>query len=404
MMTSGSCSSSGIDIQEFSQDTSVSKEIMILETDINMAMSEQVNVLSPNNFKVAQKSLEEAKRSIDNHNETRDALHKIALGHAYLKRAYKIANIAHSNIEDVLVARRQAINAGAPVFFPNNFQKIDNLLKNITLGLENDNSERSPENRTTLKEIYLELELDAVKHVYLSRSRETIVKAINDGAKTLAPESLAIAVKNFRETFAYITEHRHDLNQITKLSQTVSQNADQVMQLTRVALENTKNRNSDERYAYLDQININQSALKRDENDLFEKARREFTNDEAQVYKQGNTLTIRLRGLEFPSSKALLKGQDFLLLGKLQRVIKDFGNSSVIVEGHTDSIGNSRINEKISYDRAQTVRDYLLSIDVLPPDKISVIGAGYLKPIATNKTALGRAENRRVDVIIKVLR
>jgi outer membrane protein OmpA-like peptidoglycan-associated protein len=404
MMTSGSCSSSGIEVLEFPENTSASQEIRKLETEINTAISEQVNVLSPSTFKIAQKSLEDAKLASENHNETNDVLHKIAIARAYLKRANQIAKRAHSNIKDVVFARQQAINAGAPVFFPNNFQKSDTLLQNLTLGFENDNSERSLENRSVLKEIYLDLELDAIKHVYLSHSRETIVRAINDGAKKIAPETLAIAVKNFKETFAYIRDHRHDLDQITKLSQNLSQNADQLMQITRVTQDNTIKGQSDERYAYIDQININQSALKRDENDLFEKARREFTKDEAEVYKQGNTMTIRLRGLEFPSSKALLKRQDFLLLGKVQRVIKDFGNSSVIVEGHTDSIGDSRINQKISHERAQTVRDYLLSIDVLPPDKISAVGAGYMKPIATNKTASGRAENRRVDVIIKVLR
>jgi outer membrane protein OmpA-like peptidoglycan-associated protein len=380
----------------------MTQELLVFETAMNNAIEEQLNILSPNTFKVAQKSLEDANSGIQKNKDKKFILHQIAIGRAYLKRASQIATLSHSFIEDVVFARRQAVSAGGPALFPNKFQKQDKILQNITLGFEYDTSPRAPENRSALRDAYLELELDAVKDAYLGRSRKTIVEAINGGAKTYASESLATAIKNYKDAYEYITNHRHDINQISRLSEALGQSADQVMQLTQLALENAKKKQTDERFSSVDQINIKQSAVDRKVSDKFEKARLEFTKNEAEVYKQGNTLTIRLRGLEFPSSKAVLKGEDFSLLGKVQRVIRDFGNSSVVVEGHTDSIGDSSINEKISFERAKTVRDYLLSIDILPAERIKAMGLGYKKPLATNKTISGRAQNRRVDVIITV--
>jgi outer membrane protein OmpA-like peptidoglycan-associated protein len=140
----------------------------------------------------------------------------------------------------------------------------------------------------------------------------------------------------------------------------------------------------------------------KNKNDMLEKARSEFTKNEAEVYQKGNTLTVRLRGLSFPSAKSDLSRSNFPLLAKVQKVIKDFGSTDVIVEGHTDSIGGKIANNKISQDRAQTVRDYFISNGMLSEDKIKAIGYGENGPLASNKTAAGRAQNRRVDVIIKL--
>lgn len=97
---------------------------------------------------------------------------------------------------------------------------------------------------------------------------------------------------------------------------------------------------------------------------------------------------IRLRGLKFPVAQAVLKGSNFPLLAKVQKVIKDFGKSTVVVEGHTDSVGGKIINEKLSTAGSD-------------PVTITAVGYDYQKPLATNKTSVGRAQNRRVDILIQ---
>jgi len=71
-----------------------------------------------------------------------------------------------------------------------------------------------------------------------------------------------------------------------------------------------------------------------------------------------------------------------------------------VVEGHTDSIGSDATNEELSYRRAQTVHDYLIERGV-PAEKIRAVGYGKSRPVADNTTAEGRANNRRVEIIIQ---
>ena len=80
------------------------------------------------------------------------------------------------------------------------------------------------------------------------------------------------------------------------------------------------------------------------------------------------------------------------------KVMKDKPNMRVSVEGHTDSIGSDAYNQKLSERRAQAVRDYLVSQGI-DAARISVKGWGKAKPVASNKTEAGRAENRRVEII-----
>ncbi len=71
------------------------------------------------------------------------------------------------------------------------------------------------------------------------------------------------------------------------------------------------------------------------------------------------------------------------------------------IEGHTDNIGDKRINEKIGMERAEAVKRYLYEQYQIPLHKMNVISYGEEKPVAPNKTRDGRAQNRRV--VIKVL-
>jgi len=71
------------------------------------------------------------------------------------------------------------------------------------------------------------------------------------------------------------------------------------------------------------------------------------------------------------------------------------------VEGHTDSIGDARANEKLGLARAEEVKRYLYETHKVPLHKINVISYGETKPASTNKTKAGRAENRRI--VVRVL-
>jgi outer membrane protein OmpA-like peptidoglycan-associated protein len=135
-------------------------------------------------------------------------------------------------------------------------------------------------------------------------------------------------------------------------------------------------------------------------NELFNQVQGYFEPREAETYKMGNQLVIRLKGIQFPVGKSVILPKNYTLLSKVQRAIRTMGDVDVVIEGHTDSTGSSELNEHLSEQRADAVRQYLVANETLSYDKIIAVGYGPIRPIAPNKTAAGRALNRRIDLII----
>jgi len=135
-------------------------------------------------------------------------------------------------------------------------------------------------------------------------------------------------------------------------------------------------------------------------NELYTEVKGYFTSDEAEIYKQGNRLIIRLRAMQFPVGQAVIMPSNYGLVSKVQRSIRTFGEPDVVIEGHTDSTGSPELNEHLSQQRADSVRDYLIANGILSEDKIVAIGYGSKRPLASNETEMGRAINRRIDVVI----
>jgi len=135
-------------------------------------------------------------------------------------------------------------------------------------------------------------------------------------------------------------------------------------------------------------------------NQKFIETQNSFRADEAEVYKKGNQLIVRLKGMQFPVGTALIMPENYQLLSKVQRAIKLFENPSVVIEGHSDSTGSDEINNILSQQRADAVKDYFIANNTLAKSKIVAMGYGSSKPVASNATDVGRAANRRIDVVV----
>ena len=127
-----------------------------------------------------------------------------------------------------------------------------------------------------------------------------------------------------------------------------------------------------------------------------------FAPSEARVYRQGESLVISLTGVTFPVGKSAIDPASFGLLSKVHDAIKLFPNTSLIVEGHTDSDGSDSANLILSQDRADAVKQYLVSNAGVNPEKISSIGYGSARPVASNQNAEGKARNRRIDLVMQI--
>jgi len=134
---------------------------------------------------------------------------------------------------------------------------------------------------------------------------------------------------------------------------------------------------------------------------LFNEVQGMFTQDQAEVYKQGKNLVIRLKTIHFPVGKDLIMPDNYALLSQVRKAIRTFSEPEVVIEGHTDSTGSAAINAQLSQKRAEAVRQYFIANGALEEQKMTAIGYGPERPLATNDTAEGRAINRRIDVIIK---
>ena len=135
-------------------------------------------------------------------------------------------------------------------------------------------------------------------------------------------------------------------------------------------------------------------------NELFEKVRTYFEPKEAEVYKREGQLVIRLKAIEFPVGQSIILPKNYALLSKVQRAVRTFDDVDLIIEGHTDSTGSEEVNDLLSEQRADAVRQYLVANETLAFDKIIAVGYGSNRPLASNKTQKGRAINRRIDLII----
>ncbi len=141
-------------------------------------------------------------------------------------------------------------------------------------------------------------------------------------------------------------------------------------------------------------------AAERAFNEKFNKVQHFFRPDEAEVYKQGNQLVIRMRGIQFPVGQAILSSDNYTLLSKVQQAIQTFGQPTVTIEGHTDSTGSAQTNQELSQKRAEAVKTYLVANKTLPINRIRAAGYGPDRPLAPNTTPEGRAINRRIDVLV----
>ena len=112
----------------------------------------------------------------------------------------------------------------------------------------------------------------------------------------------------------------------------------------------------------------------------------------------GETLAV-LEDVHFEFDDAGLTGLARTMLDEVIRMLKANLPMHVSIEGHADSIGTDRYNLSLSERRAQTVYAYLINAGI-PAERLSIRGAGEREPIADNKTASGRALNRRVEFVV----
>jgi OmpA-OmpF porin, OOP family len=109
------------------------------------------------------------------------------------------------------------------------------------------------------------------------------------------------------------------------------------------------------------------------------------------------SLNAYAKTILFDTGKSSIKAQSAAVLGDIIKILNEYPNSKFTVEGHADSVGSDANNQKLSDARANSVKEYLVENGV-NASRLSSIGYGESKPIDSNTTSKGRANNRRVEI------
>ncbi len=116
-----------------------------------------------------------------------------------------------------------------------------------------------------------------------------------------------------------------------------------------------------------------------------------------EVIKQLNEYS---RTILFDYDKSSIRQESYAALQSIADIMKEYPNTGFHIEGHTDSRGSDSYNLKLSQERASSVMTYLTTIG-MPSNRLTSEGYGEATPIATNNTAAGRQQNRRVEISLK---
>lgn len=392
---------------------------------IDSAIEGHADVLASSDLKSAQSWAKEAKEDIADNKKQDEVLEDIRKGRGYLSRAEETAAERRPRIQGVLEAREAAVKAGA-----RNFPKLSSNLKSYDDDLRseaNSLDKTSPEVYSKMQSHYMDLELAAVQETQLGKARATITGSIDSGARRKAPQSLKSAETQLRNAENIISTNRKepgsyaDAVKQANASATFLQNVmatiqqhknlaeGAAMEMVRKNMQiaglktnlNTANSEADEMNQEIDSQGrkLAQAQKSISVQQAIEAARKEFSSSEAEVFQQGDKLVVRLKSMQFTSGRSELPESSLALLAKVKDVAQSLNPSQVLVEGHTDSLGSPAQNLSLSQARAKSVATYF-GQNGLAEEKIDSVGFGFKKPIASNKSSEGRAQNRRVDIVI----
>lgn len=122
---------------------------------------------------------------------------------------------------------------------------------------------------------------------------------------------------------------------------------------------------------------------------------------DASIRREGEILVATYKNdMMFDFDSAEIKPGAYTSLDKTADILRRYENTLIQIEGHTDSVGSEEYNMELSTRRADAVAEYLVSRGVNPA-RIRTVGFGEKEPVASNDSSWGRAQNRRVEMVLE---
>ena len=122
------------------------------------------------------------------------------------------------------------------------------------------------------------------------------------------------------------------------------------------------------------------------------------------VVRQGDNITLNMpENITFGFDRSDLQPQFYPVLDNVAATLREYNQTIVEIAGHTDSKGTDAYNQALSERRASSVGNYLMGKGLMR-DRFILVGAGESRPVASNDTDAGRAQNRRVEITLVPIR
>ena len=448
LITMGGCASSQPKLTQ-EEVSSQYPQVASLNTEVKDAQAKGSEYLAPKSYETASKSLESAMNAANN-NKKDDVSEAVTKGLKAVDKMKKDTASSKELLSEVLQARKRAMAAGVATLQAEKLAEVDKNLKKTSALIEEGDIEKAKQRRPELIEGYKQLELTALKQGTAEQAKSAIANAKKQGAEKYAPktlaqseEEMALAVsildadrtqtdkaevqakkaKWLAERSAAITETVKDFDrrdytkedivlwhqaQLSTVNEPIggqlpfNESSDAVVLGLKASIDKLKSAevNYSKQLASTEKERLAMEAKDHAVNKQFETVQAMFTKEEANVYLQRQNVLISAHGFQFPSGVSEIQTVNFPLMNKIIRAIELFPNSRIEVSGHTDSTGADKINQSLSQARAEKVSKFLSEVGEIASNRITATGDGESRPVAANKTAEGRAENRRVEINI----
>lgn len=418
--------------QTLPNNANATTEIERTDQMIKEARDRQVDVLSPSNFTDAKKALDRAKEKQEKGKSNEDVLEQIAYSRGWLNEANSKAELSTTSMKDITDARAGALRAGAPSEYPKEWKKAEDQLQDITSSIEKGNMGPADKKGNDLTARFRELEVMSVTKSSLGRADENIKAAKKDNADKKAPKTWGLALMKYDNAEKLIKADPRNSEAIRRASEDAVRESNHLTEVAgKVNAGNTEDlvlmserqqrqistlrseNSSTEQELQQSQQQLSAAEMQRQEmakkqaeleksQDLMaqaQKLRSQFRPSEAEVFTDSGKLMVRLKALQFPSNQATLGPKNQAFLKKVETALGNVDAKKITIEGHTDSTGNAERNQTLSEQRAQAVEKYFVR-NGIAENQVEAVGMGPDKPISDNGTAHGRAQNRRIDLVI----
>ena len=423
---------------------------------LTQARQAGVDYLAPNGFISAQARYDEALQQAAK--ELRPAAEaSVKQGLLRLDKAEATAAQSRTIMREVLATRQRALAASADKLQPEQFNEVEDDLRDATREVEKGDLEDAKKRRPDLMTRYSQLELSSLKKDATQAAKADIAKARDKLAHKYAPKTLKLAEEELQLAISVLEANRGDTQKARTNALRASWLAERSMEIVELVKDfdqrdytsedvvlwyqeqlstinqpkgdelpfNKPNHEvikhlQDQVSALIDvesQLASLQEAEQETRKDLeqrmqaVERASREaqarydqiqamFTEAEANVYRQGHNVLLETHAFYFPVGGSEVQSENYDLLNKIVRAIKVFPSPIVVVRGHTDATGSDQNNLRQSQLRAENVAAFLGKLGGIDAEAIKATGYGESRPVASNETEAGRALNRRIEVLI----